>query len=261
MDKNFDRALANRKGRNIKRKFILFLKITALLILLGALVFGFNYLYNSKYFKIKTITVTGNSHYDGDQIKKVADVAIGANIFEISKKNIEDNLAAQLIWIKSIFLKKIFPDKLEISVTERRPYVRLVYGGKYYILDEEAVVLGEISGNEMSLYLDYLLVRNGIKFYPKTGEKIAKKSILSAADIYKALDVELKKIIKEAYISDSISSDIILITVDDKQIIFGSSDKIIDKNAILRQILIQVYEKKVSYSVIDLRNIENPVIK
>ena len=261
MDKNFDRALANRKGRNIKRKFILFLKITALLILLSALVFGFNYLYNSKYFKIKTITVTGNSHYGSDQIKKVADVAIGANIFEISKKNIEDNLAAQLIWIKSIFLKKIFPDKLEISVTERRPYVRLVYGGKYYILDEEAVVLGEISGNEMSLYLDYLLVRNGIKFYPKTGEKIAKKSILSAADIYKALDVELKKIIKEAYISDSISSDIILITVDDKQIIFGSSDKIIEKNAILRQILIQVYEKKVSYSVIDLRNIENPVIK
>ena len=84
MDKNFDRALAKRKGRNLKRKFILFLKVAALLILLSALVFGFNYLYNSKYFKIKTITVTGNSHYDSDQVKKAADVAIGANIFEIN---------------------------------------------------------------------------------------------------------------------------------------------------------------------------------
>ncbi len=63
MDKNFDRALSSRKRRNIKRNFILFVKITALLLLLGALVFGFNYLYNSKYFKIKTITLVGNSHY------------------------------------------------------------------------------------------------------------------------------------------------------------------------------------------------------
>ena len=261
MDKNFDRALSSRKRRNIKRNFILFVKITALLFLLGALVFGFNYLYNSKYFKIKTITLVGNSHYTDEQIKKVANVAIGANIFEINKKNIEDSLASELTWISSILLKKIFPDRIEISVTERKPYIRLVYSGKYYILDKEAVVLDEISSDRKSLYPDCLLVVNAIKFYPQTGEKIAKKSILAAADIYDALDVELKKNIKEAYISDAENSDIILITIDNKQIIFGTSDKITEKNAILRQILNKIYEDKVSYSIIDLRNIENPVIK
>ena len=260
-DKNFDRALSSRKRRNIKRKFILFIKITAILLLLGALVFSFNYLYNSKYFKIKSVIVAGNSHYSNEQINKVADVAIGANIFEINKKNIEDKLAAELTWIYSIFLRKVFPDKIEISITERKPYIRLVYGGKYYILDKDAVVLDEISGDKTSLYSGCLLVVNAIKFYPETGEKIAKKSILGAADIYDGLDVELKKNIKEAYISDTTNSDIILITVDNKQIIFGTSDKIIDKNAILRQILIQIYENEIKYSVIDLRNIENPVIK
>lgn len=260
-DKNFDRALSSRRRRGLKRKFILFLKIIAILALLGGLVVSFNYLYNSRYFRIKTINVTGNSHYSSEQIIKVAKVAIGANIFEINKKNIEDKLASELIWVKSISLKKIFPDKIEISITERKPFIRLVYGGKYFLLDEEAVVLSEITADEMSLYSGYLLVKNGIKFYPETGEKIAKKSILSAADIYKALDVEIKKIIKEAYISNGASSDIILMTVDGKQIIFGTSDKIIDKNAILRQILIKINENKVSYTVIDLRNIENPVIK
>lgn len=260
-DKNFNRALSSRKRRTIKRKFVLFVKITAILLLLGALVFGFNYLYNSKYFKIKTVMVTGNSHYSGEQIKKVADVAIGANIFEINKKNIEDKLAAELTWVSSISLSKVFPDKIEISITERKPYIRLVYGGRYFILDKEAVVLDEISGDRESLYSDCLLVTNGIKFYPEVGEKIAKKSILSAADIYDALDVELKTIIKEAYISGGTSSDIILITFDNKQIIFGTSDKIVDKNAILRQILIQINEDEIIYSVIDLRNIENPVIK
>jgi cell division protein FtsQ len=261
MDKSFDRALSSRKRRSIKRKFILFLKIIAILLLLGGLVFGFNYLYNSKYFKIKTVIVTGNSHYSSGQIIKAADVAVGANIFEINKKNIEDKLAAELTWISSISLRKVFPDKIEISITERKPYIRLVYGGKYFILDKEAVVLDEISVDQSSLYSGYLLVNNGIKFYPEIGEKIAKKSILSAADIYDALDVELKSIIKEAFISSSTNSDIILITFDNKQIIFGTSDKIVDKNAILRQILIQIHEDEITYSVIDLRNIENPVIK
>ena len=261
MDKNFDRALSSRKRRNVKRKFVLFVKITAILLLLGALVFSFNYLYNSKYFKIKTVMVTGNSHYSSEQVKKVADVAIGANIFEINKKNIEDRLAAELTWVSSSSLRKVFPDKIEISITERKPYIRLVYGGKYFILDREAVVLDEISDEESPLYSGYLLVKNGIKFYPEIGEKIAKKSILSAAEIYDALDAELKNIIKEATISSGTSSDIILVTFDNKQIIFGTSDKIIDKNAILRQILIQIHKDVIAYSVIDLRNIENPVIK
>ncbi len=260
-DKNFDKALSSRKRRNIRRKFILFVKITAILLLLGALVFGFNYLYNSEYFKIKSVIVSGNSHYSSEQIKEVADVAIGANIFEINKKNIEDKLSAELTWLSSIALRKVFPDKIEISITERKPYLRLVYGGKYYILDKEAVVLDEISNDKSSVYSDYLLVKNAIKFYPEKGEKIAKKSILGTADIYGALDVEIKAIIKEAFISNGSSSDIVLVTNDDKQIIFGTSDKITDKNAILRQILIQIQENNVTYSVIDLRNIENPVIK
>jgi cell division protein FtsQ len=261
MDKNFDRALSSRKRRNIKRKFVLFVKITAILFMLGALVFGFNYLYNSKYFKIKSVIVNGNSHYSSEQVITIADVEIGANIFEINKKNIEDKLAAELTWANSISLRKVFPDRIEISITERKPYIRLVYGGKYFILDKEAVVLDEISGGEPSLYSGYLLVKNGIKFYPEIGEKIAKKSILGAADIYDALDVELKNIIKEAFISGSTNSDIVLVTFDDKQIIFGTSDKIVDKNAILRQILTQIYENEITYSVIDLRNIENPIIK
>jgi cell division septal protein FtsQ len=261
MDKNFDRALSSRKRRNIKRKFVLFVKITAILFMLGALVFGFNYLYNSKYFKIKSVIVNGNSHYSSEQVITIADVAVGANIFEINKKNIEDKLAAELTWVNSISLRKVFPDRIEISITERKPYIRLVYGGKYFILDKEAVVLDEISGEESSLYEGYLLVKNGLKFYPEIGEKIAKKSILGAADIYDALDVELKNIIKEAFISGSTNSDIVLVTFDDKQIIFGTSDKIVDKNAILRQILTQIYENEITYSVIDLRNIENPIIK
>lgn len=52
-----------------------------------------------------------------------------------------------------------------------------------------------------------------------------------------------------------------MVTVDSKQIIFGTSDKIVDKNAILRKILEEAIKSGTRYSVIDLRNIENPVIK
>jgi hypothetical protein len=138
---------------------------------------------------------------------------------------------------------------------------KVVYGVKYYILDNEGIVLGTIGENDQVDYEKLILVKNGLNSYPEVGEKIAKKNILSCGDIYEALDLEIKNEIREAYISDELGQDIVLVTNKGKQIIIGTSDKIVDKNAILRQVLDQLKESGTYYSVIDLRNIENPVIK
>lgn len=260
-DKKYERMLASRRRRNVKKKLLLSLKILLLVIFFVALVWGFNYFYNSNYFKIKSINVSGNNYYSFEEIKKEADVALGLNIFEIDKKSIEDMLVKSLVRLKSASLKKIFPDRIEIQVGEREPFVKVVYGVNYYILDNEGIVLGTIGENDQVDYEKLILVKNGLKSYPEVGEKIAKKNILSCGDIYEALDLEIKNEIREAYISDESGQDIVLVTNKGKQIIIGTSDKIVDKNAILRQVLNQLKESGTYYSVIDLRNIENPVIK
>jgi cell division protein FtsQ len=260
-DKNYKKMLSKRRRRNARRKFLLFLKILLIVVVFAGLLWGFNYLYNSNYFKIKEVTVNDNSYYDDEEIMNVANVAIGINIFEVDKKAIEDGLENQLVWLKSAALRKVFPDKIEISVTERGPFVRAAYGGKHYLIDDEGIVLDVLDMDDPTGYGDLILIKNSIEYRPDIGEKIAKKSILSCGEIYLSLDLEIRKDIKEAYISDNFSGDIIFITVNDKKIIFGNSDKIIDKNAVLRKIIAQLNESEVSFSSIDIRNVDNPVIE
>jgi hypothetical protein len=50
-------------------------------------------------------------------------------------------------------------------------------------------------------------------------------------------------------------------TIEGKKIIFGNSKDIIQKNEILKQILKQLSKEDNNYYIIDLRNIENPIIK
>ena len=261
VDKSYKKMISKRRRRSVRNKFLLFLKIMLIVAFFAGLLWGFNYLYNSRYFKINSITVNDNSYYNDEEIINVANVAIGVNIFEVDKKSIEDRLKNQLVWIKSAALSKIFPDSIEISVEEREPFVRAAYGGKNYLIDDEGIVLDIINMDNAAGYGDLILIKNAIEYRPDIGEKIARKSVLSCGEIYGSLDLEIKKDIKEAYISENFSGDIIFVTMNDKKIIFGNSDKIIDKNAVLRKIISQLNENEVSFSSIDIRNVENPVIE
>ncbi|MBM3708847.1 MAG: FtsQ-type POTRA domain-containing protein [Actinobacteria bacterium] len=260
-EKKYKRIIAGRKRRAAKRKFFLFLRILLMLVFFTALIWGFNYFYNSSYFKISSIIIKGNFHYDSELIKKEAEVVLGLNIFEIDKKYVEEKLEKNLIWLKSASLKKVFPNKIEIEITERKPYLKLVYGGRYYLIDDSGVILEELTDGGLKDYNDLLLLKNAVKYYPEIGERIAKKNILGCGQIFQSLDLEIKSEIKEAFIDDNYTGDIIFVTSGGKRIIFGTSDRLLDKNTLLRQILGQLSDNDSFYSYIDLRDVENPVIK
>ena len=80
---------------------------------------------------------------------------------------------------------------------------------------------------------------------------------MSCIDIYKAFDSEMKSIIKEARLEDNISGDIVFETNSGDEIIFGDSSDTVKKIEILKQIL----EDEMDYTVIDLRSWESPVIR
>ena len=143
-DRQYNKILVKRKRRSIKRRLFIVFKIFLLIIFFAVLVWGFNYFYNSSYFKINSIIVEGNQKYNEEEIKKAAEIILGANIFEIDKKYAEDRLIKELVWLKDVNLKKVFPDKIEIKVSERNPFVKAAYGGSWYIIDEEGVVLDKI---------------------------------------------------------------------------------------------------------------------
>jgi cell division protein FtsQ len=260
-EKKYNKILIGRKRRIFRRKFTVFIKIFFLVIIFAGLIWGFNYFYNSSYFKISSIIFKNNKHYTEDILKKETDIALGTNIFEIDKKAIEEKLLKNLTWLKSISLKKVFPNSIIIEVVERKPFVRILGGDYFYLVDEEGIVLLKLEDKDLEDNKDLILVRNALRYSPEIGEKVAKKNILSCGKIYEALDLEVKEEIKEAVIDDNFSADILFLTKKGKSIIFGNEDNIVEKNSILKQVLKQLSGSNNYYNVIDIRNIDNIIIK
>jgi len=222
-------------------------------------VWGLNYFYNSEYFKVKDIDIQDNTHYKDEEILGLIPEVIGTNIFEINKKIVEETIAGELTWVKETEMSKIFPDKIIVKLVERKPELRIVYKGEYFLMDDEGVILERIDVKNQSDYKDLILVKNAVSYDVNIGEKIAKKNVLSCVDIYKAFGSEMKSMINEARLEDNISGDIVFETKDGKEIIFGNSNDIVKKVEALKQLL--VLEEFINCTIIDLRSPENPVIK
>ncbi|MFA5015102.1 MAG: FtsQ-type POTRA domain-containing protein [Actinomycetota bacterium] len=216
-----------------------------------------NYFYNSEYFKVKNIDIEENTHYKNEEILDLIPEVIGVNIFEINKKTVEETITGGLTWVKEVELSKIFPDRVIVTLVERKPELIIVYKNDYFLMDGEGVILDRIAEKNLNSYKDLLLIKNAVSYNVNVGEKIAKKNALSCIDIYKAFDREMKNTINEARLEDNISGDIVFETTDGKEIIFGDSSNTVKKIEILKQIL----EEEMDYNVIDIRSPESPVLR
>lgn len=160
----------------------------------------------------------------------------------------------ELNWVKDAELSKIFPNRVVIKLIERRPYLIILYKDEYFLLDDEGVVLDKTEMEDLNSYGDLIVVKNAVSNRINIGEKVAKKNVLSCADIYKAMDSKTRSLIKEARIEENISGGIIFETYDGKEIIFGDGSDIIKKIEILKQLLPEITD------YIDLRSWENAVV-
>ncbi|MBN2072983.1 MAG: FtsQ-type POTRA domain-containing protein [Actinobacteria bacterium] len=253
-DKNFIKL---RKRKIYRMRAWLVIKIIFALGFFIAAIWSLNYFYNSRYFKVKYITLEGNGKYQAEDILGILPEIEGSNIFEVNKKDIEDSILELLVWVKEADMRKIFPDRIEIKLTERKPFIKIHNRGKYYLMDNEGVVLEDITGtNPEEDYRELLIVKNIIGHEIHVGEKIAKKNVISCGNIFLAMDNELKEIISGATFRNDDAGSIVFIANDGMEIIFGTSEDTVKKIEILKQIL----KEDVKYNIIDLSNPDKPVV-
>lgn len=254
--KKVENLIKIRNRKILVRRFWLVMRVLLAVCFLTAAVWGLNYFYNSSYFKIKSLDIEGNIHYDEDTLGKFTGDIPGTNIFEVNKKDIEDSFKSGLVWVKSVELRKIFPDSIVITIQERNPALIASYKNDYYLLDDEGLILENIGLDDLKSYGDLILVRDAFDHKLDPGEAIAAKNILSSGSIYDIMDEEVRLLIKEAGIEENIAGDIFFVTYNNEKIIFGDSNEIIKKIEVLKLLL----KQKTKYNIIDLRNPENPVV-
>ncbi|MCI2062265.1 MAG: FtsQ-type POTRA domain-containing protein [Eubacteriaceae bacterium] len=231
-----------RKKRRKKHYFLRFCIVIALIA--GAAAFLL-----SSYFSIDSIKVTGADHFTSGQIVKMSGAKQGENIFVrgfIHRSGIKSSLKKST-YIKAVNVDMELPNKLVISVTERKPIAAILIGKRYTVIDKTGYVIDKLRKPHKYTVLQGLKVKSA-----QTGEIISvqHESVMDDTLTLLALmdkrDLYFKKIVMgdrivKAYIYDTLE-------------LRGTPDNIIKhiKNGDIEKVLYDLYKKKVKKGTISV---------
>lgn len=132
----------------LRKKHGVFLKILFLLIFLGALGYLFFKFDVPGYFKITNVSITGTERFvSTEDVKNIVDRnAFGKYIFSLEEQELSEVISKSFLGAKNVFVKKDYPNSLNIFIEERVP-VAFVFNNKdeFYLIDADGYVLGMVT--------------------------------------------------------------------------------------------------------------------
>lgn len=109
-------------------------------ILLLLFIIAVTMVFTTPVFKISTVSVTGNTKVSKEEILAAASLPPGKNIYTVSMKDAKARIEA-LPYVLTAEVKRKFPARVSITVTERAEAVAVQCTGGYAVLDREGRVL------------------------------------------------------------------------------------------------------------------------
>ncbi len=135
------------------------------LLLAGAVIYGsfmgFQFVTTSPQFEVSKMALTGNQTLTEKELRKWLGSVIGENIFLLDLENLSTRLARHP-WVQTVSVRKVFPQNIVVTVTERKPYARIKLD-RIYIMDNFGVLLSLATSTHQDLPLI---------IQPWSGEKI-----------------------------------------------------------------------------------------
>ena len=131
---NKQKEMEQRKRK--KRKNILILILIAIILACVGI-----FLLTSPTFKIQEISIEGNKQLSKEKVEKLAEITIGDNIFSKIGAVLEVKLK-QNGYIENAKINKIYPNKIEIEITERKKEFQIkTEVGNYIYIDKQGYIL------------------------------------------------------------------------------------------------------------------------
>ncbi len=144
MQKGSSRRRGAARKKN-KKGLSFFSGLFTIAVIFAAIVFGI-----TVFFKITKIEVEGASRYSQNEVAIASGVSEGDNLILMNKYSVLSKIESQLPYIKSAEVSRRFPDTLLISVEETSPCAFIEVNGIFWLLDEDAKLLGTAMSDELN---------------------------------------------------------------------------------------------------------------
>lgn len=248
-----------RKGRHIKRPASWYITWTIIYIIIAAILMGF--IGSLPVWRIKELEVKGNNYFSGEKIAKTAKIPMEENIFQLDG----DEVAARfsnIIQIKKISVRRKLPNRIVITVTERKPFAIAVVGDKVNLIDDEGFII-EKQNTGASIYrsdIAQLPVIRGISARSiENGNRIGRLDRIFMKNILNLLSKSLD--IRKAQLELNNAEGIVIFVEDFLKVKIGGQGDIEKKTTTLAALIRSNEDKLQKISYIDVSVPENPVIK
>jgi Cell division septal protein len=138
-------------GAAVKNATMFFGVLLVLVLLSGALIFGYRLVTTTSYLALTEIGVTGNQRLSYGQVLEAAGLRLGQNSLGVNVSRVEAALT-QNPWVEFVTVRRELPDKLYINITERQPSFWVRMDGNLYFADSEGKIITQLTpGDTASL--------------------------------------------------------------------------------------------------------------
>ena len=97
-------------------------------------------------FTVSQVAFTGNKHLADDELRALAGVRLHESMFAVSGKEVSTQVLKSP-WVRSVSLRREFPDRVSITIKEAEPFALLDKDGHLFLIDEKGKLLEELKDN------------------------------------------------------------------------------------------------------------------
>jgi cell division protein FtsQ len=217
----------------------------------------FTFIFSSNFCNIEEVIIKGNDCLSKDEIFYKSGIQLGENIFKLDLKKSKDSLI-QEPRIKEAEIKRVIPNKIIISIKERKAAAFVCIGEECFTSSKEGLILSKIDKPEEGFGLPLIL---GLEIDEiKIGEIIDKPEFRTALESINSAEVIVPK--KFCRVEILSPDDFMIYNKDDTlKVRVNRPEVIINKENLLREALEKIEREKLLVEYIDIRFKDSLVIK
>ena len=127
-----------RKEQNKVRKIAIKIFLAIIIVIILSIIFA-----SSEIFNVKEISVLGKDKLSENEVISFSQIKFGENIFKINFSKVE-GLIKENPYVEDVLIKRVLPNKVEITIDERKVKYMLQLAESYIYIDGQGYIL-EIS--------------------------------------------------------------------------------------------------------------------